>query len=192
MENKFFTFIKPYLNFIDEGRMFREPFRWVYILFAAVNLIMPLYVFYQAVDNGIFRAPAKYITIFIVVWLIIGFAGWVSFQIWWNRKDKIKDTFSESSDFAATPVFSHFIQTLGEWSGTWIGLVGFTIALLSTLLLGNDGRGFTRMLGMDFISSGIASIILMPLYGFLIIIVTRVLAEQMKVLIGIYNNTKKR
>ena len=191
MNNLFFNFIKPYLNFIDEGKIFREPFKWVYMLFAVGNLFVPVYIFYQAADNGIFKAPAKFITIFILVWLIILFAGWVSFQIWWNRKDKIKDSIMESSDFTATPVFSHFIQTLGEWCGTWIGIVGFAVAVLTTVILGNEGGGFSRMIGVNFTGSGAISIILMPLYGFLIIIVSRVLAEQMKVLIGIFNNTKK-
>jgi hypothetical protein len=38
---------------------------------------------------------------------------------------------------------------------------------------------------------GFLSIILMPIYGFLIIVATRFLAEQFRALVSIANNTKK-
>ena len=67
MENKFFTFIKPYLNYIDNGHLYRKPFSWLYVLLAIINLIAPLYVFYMAVDNNIFESPAKFIISFLTV-----------------------------------------------------------------------------------------------------------------------------
>ena len=135
MDNKFLTFIKPYLSFIDNGHLYRKPFSWLYAILAIINLILPLYVFYMAVDNRIFDSPAKFIIVFLLVWIIIAFASWVSFQLWWDRKSKIIDTSIEGDEFVATPVFSHLIQTLGEWLGTWIGIVGFGTALLTTIIL---------------------------------------------------------
>ena len=125
MDNKFFTFIKPYLSFIDKGDFFRKPFSWLYIAFAVLNLILPFYILYTAIDNNIFDTPAKFIIVFILVWIVIAFAGWVCFQLWWDRKNKVTETSVENSEFVVTPVFAHFIQTFGEWIGTWIGIVGF-------------------------------------------------------------------
>ena len=34
MNNKLFTFLAPLLGYIDNGRFFREPFRWLYVIFA--------------------------------------------------------------------------------------------------------------------------------------------------------------
>lgn len=35
MKEKFFGFIKPFLNYIDEGKIYRKPFSWLYLLMAA-------------------------------------------------------------------------------------------------------------------------------------------------------------
>jgi hypothetical protein len=191
MDNKFFTFIKPYLSFIDNGDLYRKPFSWLYALLAIINLIVPIYVFYQAVDNRIFDSPAKFVIIFLLVWVIIAFAGWLSFQLWWDRKSKVISTSNVGDEFVATPVFSHLIQTIGEWLGTWIGIVGFSVALLTTLILGDEGYNLSRQLGLGFMETGVLFIILMPVYGFLIIVATRFLAEQFRALSSIANNTRK-
>jgi len=191
MENKFFTFIKPYLTFIDNGHLYRKPFSWLYTLLAVVNLILPIYIFYQAADNRIFDAPAKFIIVFLLVWIIIAFASWISFQLWWDRKSKVITTSSEGDEFVATPVFSHLIQTIGEWLGTWIGIVGFSVALLTTLILGDEGYYLSSLLGLGFMKTGFLFIILMPIFGFLIIVATRFLAEQFRALSSIANNTRK-
>ena len=158
---------------------------------AIINLILPLYIFYMAADNNIFDSPAKFIIVFLLLWVIIAFAGWVSFQLWWDRKSKIIDTSVEGDEFVATPVFSHLIQTIGEWLGTWIGIVGFGFALLTTIILGDDGYYLSRQIGLDFMETGWLFVVLMPIYGFLIIVVTRFLAEQFRALASIANNTKK-
>lgn len=191
MDNKFFSFIKPYLSFIDNGHLYRRPFSWLYVILAIINLLAPFYVFYQAAKNNIFDAQGKVIIVFLLVWLIIVFAGWVSFQLWWDRKSNLISTSLEGDEFVATPVFSHLIQTLGEWLGTWIGIVGFSVALLSTIFLGDEGYNLIRQLGLGFIKTGFLFIILMPIYGFLIIVAARFLAEQFRALASIANNTSK-
>ena len=191
MDNKFFTFIKPYLSFIDNGHLYRKPFSWLYTLLAGINLLLPIYIFYEAVDNDIFDSPAKFVIVFLLLWIIIAFASWVSFQLWWDRKTKVTATSIEGDEFVATPVFSHFIQTIGEWIGTWIGIVGCCAALLSTIILGDEGHSFSYQIGVPFLESGFIFVILMPIYGFLIIVATRFLAEQFRALSSIANNTRK-
>ncbi len=192
MDNKFFTFIKPYLSFIDNGHLYRKPFSWLYALFAVINLILPIYVFYRAADYNIFASPAKFIIVFLLIWVIIAFASWVSFQLWWDRKTKITTTSVEGDEFVATPVFSHLIQTIGEWLGTWIGIVGFSVGLLATLILGDDANYLFDQIGVSFLKTGFLFVILMPISGFLIIVSTRFLAEQFRALSSIANNTKKK
>lgn len=191
MDNKFFSFIKPYLSFIDNGHLYRKPFSWLYILIAVANLIWPIYIFYEAASNRIFNSPAKFIIVFIIVWLIIVFVSWVSFQLWWDRSSKVTSTSTEGDEFVATPVFSHLIQTFGEWFGTWIGIVGFSFALLATIILGNDANYLYYQMGVPFLESGFVYIFLMPIYGFLIIVIARFIAEQFRALSSIANNTKK-
>jgi len=191
MENKFFTFIAPYVAAIDDGRFFRRPFSWLYSLIAIINLLLPFYILHQAIDNRIFSAPGKFVFVFVIVWLTIVVASWFGFQIWWDRKNKVNRTSSIGDDFIATPIFSHFIQTLGEWIGTWVALVGFVFALLGTTILGREGYYLSRQLGLGFLNIGLISIILMPVYGFLIITLSRFFAEAFRALVSIANNTKK-
>jgi hypothetical protein len=192
MDNKFLTFIKPYLSFIDSGHLYRKPFSWLYSVFGILNLLFPLYVFYMAIDNGIFDSGAKVVFLFLFLWIIIVFAGWISFQLWWDRKSKIIDTSYENDEFVATPVFSNLIQTMGEWLGTWIGIVGCCSALFTTIFLsGEEGYYFSRSIGIPFIRSGLFFIVLMPIFGFLIIVTTRFVAEQFRAITSIANNTRK-
>ncbi len=191
MKDKFFDFIKPYLNYIDEGKIYREPFNWLYLILAVLNLIFPLYVFYLAIDNNIFDAGAKFVIVFLLIWIVILIAGWIGFQIWWDRRTQVSAISADKDDFLATPAFSHFIQTSGEWIGTWIAFVGFGTALITTLFLGDEARFFTNAAGIGFLGTGFLSIILMPVYGFLTIIASRFLAEQFKAIAAIANNTKK-
>ena len=191
-DNKFFTFIKPCLDFIDNGSFYRKPFKWLYMLIAALNLFFPLYLLYQAISKDFFKyAPGKLIAVFILAFFIVAFACWIGFQIWWDRKDKVASTSTEGDNFVATPVFSHFIQTLGEFVGVWIAIVGFGVSLLLTLL-GSDSYGLSGILEFDFISAGILSAILAPVYGFLIVVFSRFLAEQFRALAAIANNTANK
>lgn len=187
----FYNFIRPYLNYIDRGKIYKEPFTWLYMIIGALNLIFPLYVLYIAIDNNIFDAGAKFIFAFLFIWIILAFAGWVSFQIWWDRKKNVTTVSIEGDEFVATPVFSHFIQTFGEWLGTFIAIVGFGTALITTLFLGDEARFFTQIMGIGFLGTGFLAIFLMPIYGFLIIIASRFLSEQFRAIAAIANNTRK-
>jgi hypothetical protein len=190
--NIFFDFIAPYLSAIDDGRFFRKPMMWLYALIAVINIVIPFYILYQTIENQIFQAPAKFIIVFILVFITITFACWLGFQIWWNRKDKVDIISSPQEDFFAITVFSHFVQTLGEWAGTWIAIVGFMFSLLATLILGSEGAYLSQVFGLQFINISAISIILMPIYGFLIVIGFRVFAEALRALVAIADNTKKR
>jgi hypothetical protein len=192
MDNKFFTFIAPFLSAIDDGRFFRKPVVSLYESIAVVNLIVPFYVLYRAIENGVFDAQAKYIFVFILVWITIAVVSWVGFQIWWNRKDKVNLSSASDDEFITIPVFSHFVQTLGEWLGIWVAVVGFVFSLLAAILLGRDGYYLGKEIGLGFFNFNVTSIILMPIYGFLIVIVTRFFAEASRALVAIANNTKKR
>ena len=192
MKNKFFTFITPYLNFIDRGDIFRKPFSWLYALLAILNLLVPFITLFWAINKNIFEyGDSKVMITFFFIWIVIAFASWVSFQLWWDRRIKVTQTTIEGDEFLATPVFSHFVQTLGEWIGTWVGIVGTAISLSFTIFMGDTGSYFMQDLGIPFFEAGITSIILMPIYGFLIIVFGRFLAETFRALSSIANNTKK-
>jgi hypothetical protein len=195
MENKFFTFIKPYLITIDNGSLFRRPFKWLYALIAIVNLLAPFYLMNQAIENKVFDSPFKVVIAFLFIWIIIAFVSWISFQLWWNRKEKVEKVSQNGDDFIATPVFSHFIQTLGEWIGTWVGIIGFSANILILIFIGSEDNFYFSNLstlhGLITLDGTLSSAFMMLIIGFLIIVFARFVAEQIRALAAIANNTKK-
>jgi hypothetical protein len=191
MENKFLTFFKPCWAFIDNGKLFSKPFSWLYAFFAIANLFIPIGLLFQAIDKEILDAPGKFVLAFILIWFVIAFASWASFQLWWDRKSKITVTSMENDDFIATPIVSHLIQTVGEWLGIWIGIVGAGVCFIAAIFLSDESLYLAELTGLKFLSFGFSAIILFPVYGFLILVFMRFLAEQCRALASIANNTKR-
>jgi hypothetical protein len=187
MKNKFLTFLNPYLSYIDNGNFYRKSFSWLYVFIAMINLITPFY-FYYKLNINIYEFNSEDIVIFILLWSIFFLVSWFSFLIWWNRKSKLETIINENDDFFVIPILSHFIQTLGEWLGTWIGIVGFFMPII----LQEKVAGVYRGLNIEFLeTSSQFGILLMPIYGFIIIVFSRFIAEFYRVLCSIANNTKK-
>lgn len=184
--------IRPFLALMDNGHFYRKPFAWLYLAIGIINVLFPFYILYEAITRGISNNSGKFIFVFFVLWVVIAFASWISFQLWLDRKEKLSANSNQEDEFVATPVFAHFFQTLGEWIGCWIAIVGFFAALFVTLVLGDEGGYFGYMIGLPFLKTGFAFAILMPLYGFLTILITRFLAEQFRALATIANNTRKK
>ena len=65
MNNKLFTFLDPLLGYIDNGRFFREPFRWLYVIFAVLNLLFPIFILAKVIEMDFFKyAEGKLILAF--------------------------------------------------------------------------------------------------------------------------------
>ena len=182
--NPFFNFSRPYLDFIGKGKIFNL----VYYVFAVISLLIPFAVIYVTIESGAFRLGAKYVFAIIFSWLVTIFASWIGFQLWWNRRSKIKDM--EASEFIATVSFSEVLQAFGEWLGTFIGIIGAGVGLISLIFLGNEANYLFRLIGLNFMSYGAMVIIIGPIIGFFIIILFRFLAEQLRLFASLVNNTK--
>lgn len=190
MDNKFFTMIKPYLNYIDEGKLYKQPFRILYQVIAVVMLLAPFALLYQLIDTGIFKhGTAGMIVAFILIWLVVTAAGWFSFQLWWERAGQLSQTSQEGDDFVATPVVSNLLQTFGEWLGSYMAVVGFLATLIAMIFMGNTA-GLGLIPGISG-GNGLWGLISFPIAGFITIIVFRWLAEMMRALVAIANNTRK-
>lgn len=190
MNSKFLEFYKPFFEYIDSGKFFRTPFGWLYAVLAGFNLLVPLMILYIAIDNRLFSMGAAFFFAFVILWIVIAGASWLGFQIWWNRRQALASQSSPDPDFVATPVYTHFLQTAGEWCGSWIAIVGAGAGLVSGIFLRDETLEY--MLPIPLISAGgFLSVLLMPVLGFLIIIVSRVIAEQVRALVAVAINTKQ-
>jgi len=185
-KGSFFTFSNPYLDFIGKGKVFYL----VYVVMAVINLLLPFAILYKVINSGFFKlANAEFVSVFILSWLVVVFACWIGFQIWWNRRTKV--SIIGTSEFIATPIFSEILQTFGEWLGTFIGIIGAGVGLIATLVLGNSANYIFEIIGMGFLSYGAMVIIMGPVMGFFIIITFRFLAEQLRIFAALANNTRE-
>jgi hypothetical protein len=110
--------------------------------------------------------------------------GTFNFLLWWSRLMDLKTLFKVQDKFVATPVASHFIQTLGESLGLTVSLWGFFAALIyftCHITLGQFGLNLTGL--------GVISIFLPFLVGFIIMFVFRIMAELLKAVVVIANGT---
>jgi hypothetical protein len=183
--NPFFTFSKPYLDFIGQGKIFNL----VYLVMAGINIILPFTIIYQSIESGIFSGGAKYVFAIILVWLVIIFACWIGLQLWLDRRQKVIN--AAPSDFSATSIFSEIIQTFGEWLGTLLGIIGAGGGLIASIFLGEESFYLFSAIGMGFMPSGIIVILIGPVTGFFIIILSRFFAEQLRLFASLVNNTKE-
>ncbi|MDR1681499.1 MAG: hypothetical protein LBS12_06945 [Prevotellaceae bacterium] len=175
---KVLHFIAPSLSYIDSGKFFRKPFSWLYVTFAVISVLIPFAALFFAIDAGVFDAGAGAIFTFLLTWFVIVAASWVGMQIWWDRREKVLLTSAEGSEFPAIPVIAHFVQTLGEWAGTLTAIIGCGASLFMWILQGEA----ILLLGVP----------LFPVIGFLTIVLFRFMAECMRALAAIANNTKKQ
>ncbi len=81
MNNKLFTFLDPLLGYIDNGRFFREPFRWLYVIFAVLNLLFPIFILAKVIEMDFFKyAEGKLILAFILPFIILCAGAWGSYS----------------------------------------------------------------------------------------------------------------
>ena len=52
MTNNFFSLFKPYFDSFDNGNFFKKPITILYTLFGLVNLLVPFYSLYLAINNN--------------------------------------------------------------------------------------------------------------------------------------------
>ena len=122
--------------------------------------------------------------------------GWINFMIFWNRKSTLNLIHKEDDEFTAIPVFAHFIQTIGESMGAYIGVMGFftlLIALLCKVCFGVFGLNSLFPMSVQNLSEefqiGIPYLLVPLIAGFLVVILSKIVAEGIKAFAIIANNT---
>lgn len=186
-QSAFFRVSSSFINAMEDSGFLRKPLLWLYMFFALLNIIVPVYALFMIINKRLLDVVGVGI---LVMWLVIACAGWMGFQLWWNRKDKITRYYQPGDDFYAIPLFSHYIQTTGEWFGMTIAIVGAGASLVTFLFLSGNNAGQGLGIPHPFEEMGVAGIIASPILGFTIILFTKVLAELYRALAAIANNTR--
>ena len=158
--------VKPYLHFVDTNVLFKKP---VSCLLAIVSLLIPVYFIFQIIQTGVFKSEdTKLIVASILVFLVIAFAGVFGAIIWWHRR------ISHDEGSTWYPNFRRFIQTWGEWLGTFIAIVTFGSVLILMLFFENQSYLIAGLIPLPLPTLQLTYALMGPVVGFLIIIATKI------------------
>lgn len=192
MNNLFFNLSHPLLHNLNEGKTIKLGFKILFWLIGAASLLFALYSVYHFFDVKMYKSisfdenmrPKEGINSWAFVFLIATvFAHWIIFQICWFRASTINQT--ADSRFVVSAIFSIFIRAVGEIVSTYLVVIGFVTGLIA---LFSDVRNSMLLMDADL---GVASIVVGPIIGFLIIAIFYFIAERISALTEIAVNTKK-
>lgn len=132
-------------------------------------------------------APRGKIIVGIILYSFMVFlVGILNFLLWWSRFLDLKTLIRVQDKFVVTPIAAHFLQTFGESLGIIVSIWGFFAELIQQvchLTVGQFGLSYTQF--------GVFSIFIPIVVGFLIAFVFRIVAELLKAVVVIANNTGK-
>jgi hypothetical protein len=187
-DNKFTGFIKPVLDLIDNGVIYRKGFWVLYLLHATASLLIPIFLLIFAIAVDIFKYQSFGIALcLILMWFSIAFSFWLGFQVFWNRMDKIETLFKKDCEFVAIPLLADYIKAAGEF----IGIVAISLAPCF-ILLGIVASDIARKV-VPVANMGITIVftpIFMAILGYVIMLMAKFCAESITAFASIANNTK--
>ncbi|MBK9075746.1 MAG: energy transducer TonB [Flavobacteriales bacterium] len=190
------------MYWMDTGAFFRSPLHVIHVLTGALIMAVAL----SAISSGFywterFKGTAGQLVgsggsllVLVVSVFSVGLAlvAFVGASIVWKRRKDLRTEDVYGSDFIVPPLVAHMIRTAGEAFGVMLALLGILASLLVTLLsLLVRVKDMIPWLDLGELSAvPITGIVLAPLVGFLIVLVTRWIAETIHVAFAIANNTR--
>lgn len=181
-------FIKPVLDLLDNGTIYRKGIWVLYLLHAAASLLAPLFLLAFAIAIDIFKYQSLgTVLCLVLIWLFIAFSCWLGFQVFLNRMDKIDTLFKKDCDFVAVPLIADYIKTAGEF----IGVVAISLMPCFILLV---------IVAYDIAKNAVPNIhvgitvvftpILVAILGYVIMLGAKFCAEIINSFASVANNTK--
>jgi len=187
-KGKFFTYSKPFTDMIDDGTLFTKFTGFLYQVIGVLFMAAPLYLLYKGFDNDIFDAPFKFVMVALVFFAAFSVSCWISFQIFFNRKDQFKDL-DRSKGYIATSITSNFTRTMGESVAVFWALMGTTLSLVGTIF--DDAAELLSLLSISGTGNAFADIAFFPVTAFLLIVFSRFVSELINAVADIARNTKR-
>ena len=197
--------IEKLLNYIDNGKFFREPMRVFYLLNAIVPFLTPLLYLIVIVPlwgrmDYVLLGWTKICAIIALflgfVWLLVLAYG--TYVYWMNRRKALYRCFREGDDFKAIPLVANYIQCWGESYGLSLAIapIGvYVIVYVMGLLCGfNIGYGFDFRIFLLCTLLGIVGLAVLCLAMFLlcypIVMFAHFASEKLRVKANLANDMR--
>lgn len=180
----FFNFLDPMFNYIDKGKLFRQPFMWLYYLIGVGCALWLLYSLGNIFDQ--FKHSKGSVTIMLILLIILVLAIAVfSVMYWFKRATQVNSDMPANSRFFAIPAVANLMRCLGEFSGIVIAGAGAYVSLF-TAIFASDNY-FMR----DMAAYGLLGVVVCPIIGYIVLVVTRFFSESVLAIASIANDTRE-
>lgn len=173
--------LKPMFDYIDSGKLFRQPIQWLYYALGVFLAIFMLYSISLTSDMFKIGGVAIVVAVFIII-LMIALAAF-SLLYWFKRGNDVKIDTPKGARFVAIPVIANIIRCFGEYAGIVMAVSGVFIGVFAGIFW-----LFSRELQYIIDICPFILIIAGPIVGYLQLLVNRFLSESMLAIASIAND----
>lgn len=186
--NKINQLIKNYLDWSNDSKRFIKLFQIIFYYLPAV--LTPIGALAACFGSGALTYAGGIMKVFVIIWALV--FGYISFIILWSRaKDLLTEL--DTNKYFVIPALAHYLRTYGEVFGAAcftfpIVSIGAQIAAIGD----GDPYIFYDVPVLNSLGSlPIIGILIFPLYGYFILLFTRLISESLTAIVDIANNTSK-
>lgn len=173
----FFNLLDPVLNYIDSGKILRQPFMWFYYLLGVLAALLCFYGVVQVCDAFKYMNGMGTLGLILAIIVLIAMALY-SIIYWFKRASNVNGDVPVGARFTAIPAIANFIRCLGEWWGIAFGVGGAVICLFLGIFAAKYYGGGQLFLG----------ILICPIMGYVTLVFFRFLSESLLAIASIAND----
>lgn len=174
--------LKPLFDYIDSGKLFRQPIQWLYYALGVVFAIFMLYSI--SLTSVMFKIGG--IAIVVAVFIIILMIALSAFSVlyWFKRGNDVRIDTPMGARFVAIPVIANIVRCFGEYVGIVMAVSGVFIGVFAGIFW-----LFSKELQYIMDICPFILIVVGPVVGYLHLLINRYISERMLAIASIANDT---
>lgn len=174
--------LKPLFDYIDSGKLFRQPIQWLYYAQGVVFAIFMLYSI--SLTSYMFKIGG--IAIVVAVFIIILMIALSAFSVlyWFKRGNDVGIDTPKGARFVAIPVIANIVRCFGEYVGIVMAVSGVFIGVFAGIFW-----LFSKELQYIMDICPFILIVVGPVVGYLHLLFNRFISEMMLAIASIANDT---
>lgn len=156
------------------------------ILVTTFLLAQPLHAYNTFKDKALVGATTSAKSLELIVAIVILIFAIFTFGYWMKRIKKLKQLFNPKDEFVVIPLGSYLFQWIGEWLSLLL-LIGGIMGVVLSFITVNTSSFLLNLFANYGMVGGIIAIAASPI----IVFVFRIIAEKIRALTAIANNTSR-
>lgn len=180
-----FKSLNPLFNYLDGGKLFSQPFRILYYAIGVLTCLSCLAGIAEAFDYIKYMKGIAYVFAVLISIVLIG-AAVFSLLYWFRRASEVNSDVPENARFLAIPAVGGLVITFAEWLGIITAAVGVCVGILTAIIL----PFAVSYGGGEVFLSGLGLAVGAAIGGYIIIVLGRLLGEQILAIGAIANDTR--